>query len=409
MDRQVEIRLAERAKREVSVWRGMMEGNSGETGTPCSFPFREIITYYRSAGRMAADPSLVASLRELPAAASGRDPVLPGWLRMAVDQEDGDYATYFGAELYERHGGGPKDAVIAALVADLVFLEAQVLCSDAGDGRQLTRTKAAVQALAGLRDLAPDHGPRGGPIDAVDLSALLSGNLDDAKFGELAGSAAAVVSAAVPAATRHVVDITLLPTTPMHDEQMFLRIIQVFEILYAHLAQDLTRATALLDQGDIDATCAVLAKADGRLRATRTLFRVLTTMPSEAFSVIRDNTDGRSAIQSRSHRRVELLSAPPPATTAPPSREPAPAEAAGPTLQEAFLRREPLLSGPEAHRLTAALRALDGSWTTAKRTHWGITLKIIGSVPGTGGTSGADYLEAKSQVPLFPFLHSATA
>ncbi|WP_327432436.1 hypothetical protein [Streptomyces sp. NBC_01236] len=353
----------------------------------------------------------MADLRDT--SASAHDPGLSAWLKMTVDQEDGDYATYFGSELFEQHkdlSGGhhadsdPDDAVIAALVADLVSLEARALCSTTGNDRQLARTRAAVQALAGLPDLAPDRKPDTGPFGAADMSLLLD-EPDDAKFAELASDIAAAVSSSVSAGTRRLVDLTLIPATRMHDEQMFIRIIQVFEILYTHVAQCLAIAVDSLDRGDVSTTCAVLTKATGRIQATRTLFRVLTTMPPEAFSAIRNNTHGRSAIQSTSYRRVELLSATPPAGSPPSHQALTPDEAAGPTLQEVFRRRTPRLSGHDVRRLVKAMQALDSGWTTGKRTHWGITLKIIGRVPGTGGTSGADFLKARSQAPLFPFLH----
>ncbi len=50
------------------------------------------------------------------------------------------------------------------------------------------------------------------------------------------------------------------------------------------------------------------------------------------------------------------------------------------------------------------MRLLDETWCGMKRTHWGVTLKIIGQVPGTGGTAGASYLQRSAATPLFPLL-----
>ncbi|GAA1989612.1 hypothetical protein GCM10009738_82260 [Kitasatospora viridis] len=343
---------------------------------------------------MAADPSLLAALRETLAAE--RDPELSAWLRMTVDQEDGDYASYLGGELYERHAGrtGERrgddaidDEVVIALIADLVSLEARALGSAPGNDRQRARTRAALQALAGLAELAPDRAPGHELLTAAELAGPLAGRLDDGALAERASAVAAAVADTTTAGTRRLVDLTLLPVTRMHDELMFIRMIQVFEILYTHVGNGLADAAELLDRGEVEAACAVLAKATGRMQATRMLYRVLTTMPPEAFSVIRNNTDGRSAIQSLAHRRVEQLSTS--------------------TVQEAFERRSPRLDDAQLHDLVTVLKAMDTSWTTAKRTHWGITLKIIGSVAGTGGTTGADYLATRSVIPLFPFLHGS--
>ncbi|MFB6715095.1 hypothetical protein [Streptomyces sp. NPDC056358] len=145
-----------------------------------------------------------------------------------------------------------------------------------------------------------------------------------------------------------------------------------------------------------------LSDAAHRLDATPALFRVLTTMPREAFAVIRENTYGRSAVQSTSYRRVELLSAP----RDPGSFSPqAPFLALeGETLQEVFERQLPELPPKTVTRLEESMRRLDAGWHMSKRTHWGIALKIIGSAPGTGGTSGADYLQRTAEVSLFPNL-----
>lgn len=62
------------------------------------------------------------------------------------------------------------------------------------------------------------------------------------------------------------------------------------------------------------------------------------------------------------------------------------------------------LNTPDINHLVTQMRALDTSWRAMKRTHWGVTLKIIGKVPGTGGTAGADYLKQTAEIPLFPEL-----
>ena len=48
----------------------------------------------------------------------------------------------------------------------------------------------------------------------------------------------------------------------------------------------------------------------------------------------------------------------------------------------------------------SALAELAAAWTAMKKTHWGIALKIIGRVPGTGGTAGADFLRERAERPL---------
>jgi tryptophan 2,3-dioxygenase len=145
-----------------------------------------------------------------------------------------------------------------------------------------------------------------------------------------------------------------------------------------------------------------LGDAAGRIERTPILYRVLTTMSREGFAVIREHTHGRSAVQSRAYREIERTCAP---------RQPGPVDAnvpdvrlPGPSLQQVYTE---LSGGPCRARLApvaGAMARLDEAWRSMKRTHWGITLKIIGRVPGTGGTGGASYLKVAADLPLFPLL-----
>jgi tryptophan 2,3-dioxygenase len=143
--------------------------------------------------------------------------------------------------------------------------------------------------------------------------------------------------------------------------------------------------------------------AGSRVAATPLLYRVLTTMSRPAFAVIRAHTHGRSAVQSRAFRQVERISA-----VLPPRPEDdmaAKVTVAGPTLQEVFATRMETMGAGRMRRVAEAMMRLDEGWRAMKRTHWGITRKIIGDVPGTGGTSGAAYLRNAAELPLFPLLH----
>lgn len=114
------------------------------------------------------------------------------------------------------------------------------------------------------------------------------------------------------------------------------------------------------------------------MTGTSGVFRVLTTMPKDAFAVIRANTDGRSAVQSRAYRTVER---------------------SAPELHGALLT-----SSLQECELQSVMSELDTAWGAMKRTHWGITMKVIGTVRGTGGTAGASYLREAAEARLFPAL-----
>ncbi|MFE7675713.1 hypothetical protein ACFU5N_26335 [Streptomyces albidoflavus] len=290
--------------------------------------------------------------------------------------------------------------MIVALAADLLATEADALTHTA-NRHQRARTRAAFQLLQQSASLAPTMHQSVAdatsdvpiPADRGDERALAAISLDLSKN----------VLARTSDASRELVDVTMMPVTQLHDEQMFIRCIQIFESVYVQVASSLERAITALQNDDAGKAEGVLRDAATRVEATPLLFRVLTTMPRDAFAVIRDNTRGRSAIQSRSYRQVELLSARREASSG--SQEPARHDSSAFTLQEVYMgRAKRWMTAAQASALATVMRRLDLAWRTSKRTHWGVTLKVIGSVPGTGGTSGADYLKHSADRLLFPSL-----
>ncbi|RSN18193.1 hypothetical protein DMC63_19765 [Streptomyces sp. WAC 05977] len=371
-----------------------------------SFPYRPVLGHFQAVGRNHADPGLVATLREarevLPAGHDDvRALVLRRWLPSTVDQEDGDYDTYAGVSLLnllaDSYGSGEVvddalDALQVVILADLLRYETSALAEEPDLLRQQVRVKACLRALARADELAPRA--RGlVPANPLGDNAIRDLGRDDllARGAELSR---AVRSAASPA-MRDAVEFAMLPTTWLHDEVMFIRSIQSFEVVYRQVARCLERATAALDAGRPAAASDELRDATRRITATSMLYRILTSMPPDAFAIIRAYTNGRSAVQSRSFRLVEQYSAPP-----------AGIEFSGPSLQEVYEARLATAGPASLSYLTETMRGLDSAWRLMKRTHWGITLKVIGRVRGTGGTAGAAYLEQAAARPLFPVLHS---
>jgi tryptophan 2,3-dioxygenase len=384
------------------------------------FPYPQVLAHYHAVGRGHADPDLVATLRSahdvVTSAADGSAAwLLAGWLPSTFDQEHGGYDSYFGARLLRAvadHYPGSVDAatdnVIVAAVAELVVTEAAAhLSADVSDRGQRARLRAVLQVLARLGELAPHAATD--PRDLAGVREILAGAPDDHRLAIAAYETATAVMAGVPAPVRQVMEVTMLPVTRLHDEQMFIRMIQVFESLYHIVADRVATAIAALAGADAEQAAHALGHAAARLECTPALFRVLTTMPPPAFAVIRDNTHGRSAIQSRPYRLVERLCAP--GTAVPDVANLPAAEVTGPTLQELFRALPRTSPDPAMARLTEQMSRLDAGWRRMKRTHAAITLKIIGTVTGTGGTDGAPYLRRAAEVPLFPAMkeHSERA
>ncbi|GII52754.1 hypothetical protein Pth03_11430 [Planotetraspora thailandica] len=345
------------------------------------FPYEETLLHFQAVGRLRANPMLVSLLRGIHSDRVGWPPVLREWLPLTYDQREGDYDSYIGSRALAavvEHAADPDaavDALIVAAAADLAILELTAL-SASPDRAQLVRTRAAVRVLARMPEMAP-----GCPLPEGGLTVLREALSHDGEPPEEVRQALSAILRDVRQPIRATVQFTLLPTTRLHDEQMFIRCIQIFEGIYAQIAEALIRAGDAVSAGKTDLACAEFDRASARLEATPVLYRVLTTMPKEVFAVIRDYTHGRSAVQSRQFRRVE---------------------AAGPDLLKNV---ETLgVSSDAMARLTQAMDRLNQAWRTMKISHWGITLKIIGSVPGTGGTTGAAYLRERADISLFPDL-----
>ncbi|MGP4091931.1 hypothetical protein [Streptomyces sp. KR55] len=385
-----------------------------------SFPYEQVVGYYQQAGKAAVSAELVALLRgtRLGIECSGRarpwaSPeawLFDTWLPLTFTDRPMSYASYVGNDVLgiaqwdtddaPRATERAEDLLLAVLLADLVERETDALAATGGEGRQRTRTTAVWQALARLADYAPLALPDTASLAEVRAALGRSGSEDAAPAARAAVEA---IRAEAPQALRRAVEVTLLPVTTLHDERMFIRSIQLFERLFARVARALTFAVEAVRAGRPLDAAAFLESAGARLPgATAPLYRILTTMPPEAFAVIRDHTHGASAIQSRPYQLVETVSAKREAGAHSPEK--GPVFTLDATLQEAFLAHSGGWATEDARRLEAAMRKLDAGWCGMKRTHWGVTMKIIGRVPGTGGTTGADYLKAAARVGLFPLL-----
>lgn len=379
----------------------------------CSlFPYPEVVTHFQAVGRGHADPALVRRLSAVPA--DRQDAFLAAWLPMTCDQETGGYVTYAGLRPHllaagadqdedagtAPHGGARHrlrthlDELTVAVLGDHLRTEAVTagLETPAPEVRARLRATARLLVLSG--DLAPGY--RLDPSVTTDVAAALGRTQDPLEpLAEASERAAKTVLELVSPLLAQTVVRSLLPVTRLHDEIMFIRSIQVFEALYEQIGLAVTESRDALLDGRLDEAADALAAVTDRMTVLPALFRLLGTMPVEVFAVIRGYTSGRSAVQSRSYRRIEAACAPRPPSGAVDTLW------TGPTLQDLW---SDLRTRPGGDRLTEQLRRLDTSWRGMKRSHWGITLRIIGEVPGTGGTAGASYLKTTSETPLFPVL-----
>lgn len=409
-------RALRRAVEEVTDW---SHRPIGPESYP-DFPYRAVVDYYRRVGKAAVAPELVELLRGLRVrigcgglARPWSSPdawLFDQWLPLTFTDQPMAYNSYAGHDLLQvAHWDAgsaehAEDLLMVALLADLATVELDALALPEPTDRQRTRTVAVLQAVARLGAFAPAAVPDTAPLEALRAAvAAAPGNEELVAAGR---ETVALLRAGVPAGLRRAVDIGLLPVTTVHDEHMFIRSVQLFERIFARVAAALTDAVEAVRAGRPVEAAAVLSATAARLTgATSALYRILTTIPPETFAVIRDHTHGASAIQSRPYQMIELVSAKRP--DGPYSSEKGPEFTVVATLQEEFLARMGGWDADEARRLQEEMLALDAAWRSMKRTHWGVTLKIIGRVSGTGGTTGADYLKAAANIELFPMLAAA--
>ncbi|MEV5504181.1 hypothetical protein AB0M50_53145, partial [Nonomuraea fuscirosea] len=238
-----------------------------EEARPATFPFRPIVRHYQAVGRGHVDAELVKALRVL--AEQGRPRggrggraadglILSSWLPCTFDQDDGDYDSYGAIRLLHRvaetAAGGPDtglDLQQVALLADLLAFETVAAAGQERRSPQEVRLRACLRALARAGELAPG-------------AAGVTARFPPAPAADRAGELALLALDAVPPAVRLAAEITLLPMTPLHDEVMFIRSIQVFELVYRQVARCLERAVAALAGGDAAAATAEVRDAGAR-------------------------------------------------------------------------------------------------------------------------------------------------
>ncbi|MEU1605991.1 hypothetical protein [Micromonospora matsumotoense] len=210
-------------------------------------------------------------------------------------------------------------------------------------------------------------------------------------------------------AERLMLRITLLPVSTIHDEWLFLRTLQAFEVTLGLLTVDLTRAVTAVGENRLPLAGVHLTTAASLLQETAPLWSMLATMQPQAFHRFRAHTDGASAIQSRAFKLVESL-----CRTPDPPRLHSAAYLSVPDVQarirDGQISLDDALTAIRADRntLTEHPTLRDGmhAFTTAllqwRRTHYRLAVRMLGTEPaGTGGTPGTPYLLRSRDTTIF--------
>jgi tryptophan 2,3-dioxygenase len=376
------------------------------------FPYEVVLRHWHAVGRAAVDPLTVAAIDGATATlAADTAAAAPGswawflrhWLTMLVDitHDRCSYATYVGTPALEELPEAPwwaaagvdgPDAVIGLLLAHLLHHESKAAMRGDGDVETL------VARTAILSESVVRHS---GPFPDVDGESVLD------RGAQLAER---VLDAAPTDAVRQL-ELLSVPMTTIHDEHMFLRLLQLFETVFVAMRAHIERARALLEVDDIDPAAAEVEQAAACLGRSIPYFRVLGTMKPETFAGIRNETPGASGLQSTGFKGIELACARqlPDRLASPGYQEPTVAALINSTRERATIEEHALRLVAARGRdgcvgLLAATRSLDQRWGQWKKAHWSTAFRLIGPVPGTGGTEGPSYLRAHMKGSLFPRL-----
>jgi tryptophan 2,3-dioxygenase len=379
---------------------------------PEAFPYEAVVAELRRDGKHFAPPSLLTALERVREALPERsDPAtrqLAQFLHTALDRHDGrfDNPSYLAIGLLPLPGPGDshlaarrRDRLFALLVADTLRFE---LAGADGSTDLLPRMRPDARVTAkrcrlGVRAILPALRRLGLPEPAsADVLAA-------------AREACASVLDGAMAEERRLLMVTLLPVYVLHDEYMFIRMLQSYETTFALVGVQLGAAIGALGEGRAEAAADAITAAEQVLGEASPLFSLVATMQPEAFLTFREFTDGASAIQSRSYKTIESHCRQPQ-----PSRLHSPAFRSVPEVRERVLAGRTSLDEAQAGavasgRLTPemvdmvseAMQRFEAALMKWRQTHYRIAVRMLGQRRGTGYTEGVPYLDEARAVPVF--------
>lgn len=372
------------------------------------FPYDTVIEEYHRVGKHFVPDQVLASLD------SARESVrlLAKFLDTALDKWDGryDYRTYLALDLLPLPGTGDDtdpesalrqhDRLVVQLIADLLRFE-----FDALDGRterfpeqRPDAATVAKRSRLALRAVTPLNRRLGVPAPENDRDPVAAAR----EFHEL-------VAKDRTAAEEQVLSLTNLPVYIVHDEYMFIRILQAFETTFALLAVDLRSSIKDIAAGRIAEASQLLHVARTALREAARLFSLLATMRVESFHTFRVYTEGASAIQSRNYKTVEAL-----CRTPDESRVDSPAFLSAPEVRATVLAGQATLDGvlrdaladekirpADLVELQEVMRSFAATLSQWRQTHYSLAVRMLGQLGGTGYTEGTPYLDRARTIPVF--------
>jgi tryptophan 2,3-dioxygenase len=386
---------------------------------PKKFPYDAVVRHYHGVGKHFVSPemlALLAEVRDLLPTMRGPWPhvqTLASFLDTALDKPDEryDYPTYLALPLLQLPSVDDpvEQAPFARSRCDRLTVQ---LVSDALDF-ELAAADGHTTLLPKMRpgsDLVTKRCKHGLRVMRPALARMsLDGGLTATEPSELARQVCAAVRADMSFAERRAQQLSVLPVDTVHDEYLFLRVLQAFETAFALMAVQLRGVTAALADRDVDRAVHLLASSAAALHESAPLFSMLATMQVASFRTFRQFTEGASAIQSRNYKIVESLCRQPD-----PERVDSAAYHSVPevrlrvvagqhTLDDAVeeLRASGEAAEPELQALAEAMREFARALLRWRNTHYRLAVRMLGEASGTGYTEGTPYLKAVRAIPVF--------
>jgi hypothetical protein len=373
----------------------------GKSGAAEDFPYQSVMAFYRASGKHFVPGSVLEALASVranlvvPADPGSEAAALRRFLDVALDKWDQayNYQTYIGLSLLElipdadgRTAGQQHDEWMSMLLADARAFECGAR-DDRHDSLPLMRP-------------GPELGEK--RIRLLERAmSLIGGAARAAATGDNGRNAARRRERALA--------LSMQPVYIVHDEYLFIRILQAFEVTFAAMAGLIRDAISASRRGDARAAAASILSCSRRLSGARRLFTVLATMRAEAFRAFRAYTVGASAIQSGNYKVFEALCCAPPG-----ARLESPAFEAVPLVRERVLGpwtdlqstversvASGLIDPPGLGQLRASAAELESAHQRWKLTHWKMADRMIADERGTGYTAGVPYLKSALDNRLF--------
>jgi len=381
----------------------------GNAGDPI-FPYLATTAYVQTVGRHFMSAEVISRLAGIRNKLDASYDLTVAYLECVLDKYDEcyRYETYLALPvlkpLISRHQIQLPAAQLAALfVADAMRFELNAL-----HGHELMPAERPALDLVrkrlrkGVRLIAP----------WASSDRSLDYLLDLAEQPEQPEAARLLLAALPVAANQEAalrIAMSVLPVDVLHDEHLFIRVLQASETTFAALTDHLLAAIAAIRATDADGARAdVLAASQCILRGGQ-LFSILATMNADSFRHFRQFTEGASAIQSEHYKRFELLCGVPSMprldsaafSNVPPVQDEARCDPD--TLSRAYLdaRAEGQFDAVRWEALDLALDELEKTHQRWKTTHFRLAAKMLGDAPGSGYTAGVPYLREVLDNRLF--------